>query len=655
MRMSIISSQTFYLLSLSRLRGVGPAALKKAAAIPSFAARSVEEIASVVPQIARSLETGSSWNEVQEWAQMQVATAEGHNVRILSALDPEYPALLAATKDDPLILYVQGSLARPEQRSVAVIGTREPTHHGAVVAMRITTHFAQAGWSIVSGLAIGCDGLSHQEALKCGAHTVAVLAHGLHMIAPSKHKKLSQDILAGGGALVSEYPFGQGVQGQQYVKRDRTQAGMALGVVMIQSDIRGGSLHASRASLEYGRWLAVPCPTDRDLQNNEPKVQANLVIADASPQKRAELLRCTLPALEQVIVLRRREDYSRLTESNGVEPFKQLSSIACYREDSQIEDSKSLFIASDDFSNSVSSESVTSSSLVVSDAANTKDPQDEVHIQEAGDEAALPSAESGLSENRPDPSNNWSSSETLLSDGPLQSTKSRQEPSDTVPAAMKHSDDSHGVFAENTIVPEVVESTHRVLLCLMPLESEKPSNAFSLWMLPKKGSKEFKTLFGNAKDDEEIREFYARHRRLHDHLVELQRKVLDTKRPRSHDQILAMRLITEEIVLHLSKLVLTSAKIEARSKAVRQRIESADWIEQSNADWQLSHSKADDMSESGRSLIEDLAELLKSDLKPYLNHDEDSTIAENHHGNAKPRLSLHRIVERLNSVLVAAF
>ena len=240
-----------------------------------------------------------------------------YDARIISAVDDEYPRLLAATKDDPFLLFVIGALAKEKQLPVAIIGTREPTQHGQLIAQRITQFFVEQRWSVISGLAIGCDAVAHQTTIDAGGHTVAVLAHGLHMIAPSRHKKLAHDILDSGGALVSEYPFGTNVLGAQFVKRDRTQAGLSRGVVMIQSDIKGGSLHASRAALDYKRWLAVPYPTEKDRENGEPKVQANLAIADGTDTERAELLRCPISSLQLVQVLRGREDYLRLTEPEG--------------------------------------------------------------------------------------------------------------------------------------------------------------------------------------------------------------------------------------------------------------------------------------------------------------------------------------------------
>ena len=147
---------------------------------------------------------------------------------------------------------------------------------------------------------------------------MAVLAHGLQTIAPSKHRKLAEDILNAGGALVSQYPIGRDAIPQQFVQRDKTQAGLAQGVVMVQSDLQGGSLHASRASIEYGRWLAVPYPTEQDRGRDEPKIQANLMLSDGSDAERLDLLRRKdNSGLDRILVLRGKEDYARCLASTS--------------------------------------------------------------------------------------------------------------------------------------------------------------------------------------------------------------------------------------------------------------------------------------------------------------------------------------------------
>ncbi len=318
--MSEISPATGKLLALSMLKGIGPATLRKMARTINIEAASPDSIANQFPTNAHVLRDSQAWAQALEDAEKQAEEAERHGARILSPLDADYPELLAGTKDDPFILYVRGNLAAESAKSVAVIGTREPTEHGRLIAQRISQYFVEQGWSIVSGLALGCDAIAHQAALSKDGHTVAVLAHGLHTVAPKANWRLAEEILNGGGALVSEHGFGVEPRPEYFAKRDRIQAGLAQGVVMIQSDHKGGSLHASRAALDYGRWLAVPYPTELDRQNGEPKVQANLTFAEGRNQERMELLRCAESALERVIILRSREDYNKMVAKRRAVP-----------------------------------------------------------------------------------------------------------------------------------------------------------------------------------------------------------------------------------------------------------------------------------------------------------------------------------------------
>lgn len=309
------SVATQKLLGLSYLRGVGPSAQRKAARLPSFDAMPIEDIATAIPAVARGLDAPRAWQIALEQVEQQIEQAIKFDARILSPLDQDYPILLARTPDDPMILFVRGELAANPACSVAIVGTREPTEHGTVIARRIATFFSENSWSVVSGLALGCDAVAHQAALAAGGHTVAVLAHGLQTLAPARHKRLAQDILESGGALVSEFAFGQSPAPQLFVKRDRTQAGLAQGVIMVQSDVHGGSLHASRAAISYGRFLGVPYPTAKDEQNREPKVQANILLANGASEDRAALLRCSVGDLARLIILKGREQYKDLLQT----------------------------------------------------------------------------------------------------------------------------------------------------------------------------------------------------------------------------------------------------------------------------------------------------------------------------------------------------
>lgn len=267
----------------------------------------------LVPEFSVAKAESHAWCSAQAAAEQQVDKTNALGISILSPLDSAYPKLLAKTPDYPPLIWVKGHLSPKPEQSVAVIGPREPTDHGRVIAERIARFIAEEGWSVVSGLAKGCDAAAHQAALDSGGHTVAVLAHGLQMISPKENNHLAERIIAQGGALLSEFPIGSMPQARTFVQRDRTQAGMSQGVVMVQSDLTGGSLHASRAALNYDRWLAVPYPTTNDLANRAKKIQANLLLVGEETEKKTQLMRCMPAALERIVVLHSRRDYQRLT------------------------------------------------------------------------------------------------------------------------------------------------------------------------------------------------------------------------------------------------------------------------------------------------------------------------------------------------------
>ena len=310
--MALISPTAHRLLALSNLSGIGPVALAQIAQAPDFLTSSIDALAALTPKLQKALEVPSAWAEAQSKAAANIEQAKKHSAQILCTADPGYPDLLRAAKTRPFFLYVKGSFPADQAKSIAIIGTRNPTEHGRITCARITALFGEEGWSIVSGLALGLDAVAHTSALAAGAHTVAVMAHGLHTVAPKQHQQLAEDILASGGALVSEFPFGMEPAGHQFVQRDRTQAGLAKGVVMVQSATDGGSLHASRAALQYGRHLIVPSPTERDRHANEPSIGANLLFAGDDDSAKAALLKCAQDDLARLVILRSRDDYPGL-------------------------------------------------------------------------------------------------------------------------------------------------------------------------------------------------------------------------------------------------------------------------------------------------------------------------------------------------------
>lgn len=311
------SNATKNLLALSFVKGVGTKTLATLSNYKNFADFRIDDFTSLNKRLINALNKAKTanadfWQTAMKEAEEQITWAEKNDTRILSFFDADYPSLLKTSKEDPCILYVQGKLHTDDKKSVAVIGTRKASYQGELLTERITKYLVEQGQSIVSGLAFGCDAVAHRTAIKHGGHTVAVLAHGLQTLQPAAHKQLAKEILASGGAIISQYPFGTKPAGKLYVIRDRTQAALSRGVVMVQSNLGGGSLHASRAALADNRWLAVPIRPSQE--KSEPMFDANDDLISGDKAKIEAVLRqqITHQQLANIYALKHEDELSKL-------------------------------------------------------------------------------------------------------------------------------------------------------------------------------------------------------------------------------------------------------------------------------------------------------------------------------------------------------
>ncbi len=174
-----------------------------------------------------------------------------------------YPRLLAEINDPPFVLFVRGTLPENERPTVAVVGTRKHTHYGKQVTELLSRTLAEQGVVVVSGLALGIDGIAHEAALSVGGATVAVLGSGVDTftIAPASHQKLAERILAEGGAVLSEYPPGFAATSFSFPARNRIIAGLSLGTLVTEAPTESGALITFKHALDYNRDVfAVPHP-----------------------------------------------------------------------------------------------------------------------------------------------------------------------------------------------------------------------------------------------------------------------------------------------------------------------------------------------------------------------------------------------------------
>jgi len=190
----------------------------------------------------------------------ELKRVEKAGVRIVTGADPDYPRLLKSIPNPPPVLYVHGSLWEEDEAAVALVGTRRATPYGLNVARGLAQKIAEAGITVVSGLAEGIDRAGHEGALEGKGRTIAVLGHGLSTLFPFHHRGLAQRIIQS-GALVSEFPMEMEPLKENFPIRNRVIAGLSLGVVVVEAPLRSGALITAREALEQGREVfAVPGP-----------------------------------------------------------------------------------------------------------------------------------------------------------------------------------------------------------------------------------------------------------------------------------------------------------------------------------------------------------------------------------------------------------
>jgi DNA processing protein len=213
------------------------------------------EAAGIQAVAAQSLGTGRS----MEMANDELARVSAGGMHLISLNDAGYPPPLKQIYDPPLVLYVRGNVAVLSRPGIAVVGTRHPTPYGLGMAERLACDLAARGLVIFSGLARGVDSAGHRGAISAKGKTVAVLGTGIDVIYPKENTRLSDQILALGGALISEFPLATFPAPQNFPIRNRIISGISAGVLVVEAAEYSGTRITSRCALEQNREVfAVP-------------------------------------------------------------------------------------------------------------------------------------------------------------------------------------------------------------------------------------------------------------------------------------------------------------------------------------------------------------------------------------------------------------
>jgi DNA processing protein len=213
------------------------------------------EAAGLRAESAQSIALGKSFEAAEE----ELMRAASAGAEILTFDDEAYPANLRNIYDPPVALYVKGSMESLAAPGVAVVGTRHPTPYGIGMAQRLACDLASRGLLIFSGMARGVDTCAHKGALEGKGRTVAVWGTGVDVCYPRENRKLAEQILANGGAIVSEFAMGTFAAPQNFPIRNRIISGLAIGVLVVEAGEYSGTRITARNALEQSRDVyAVP-------------------------------------------------------------------------------------------------------------------------------------------------------------------------------------------------------------------------------------------------------------------------------------------------------------------------------------------------------------------------------------------------------------
>jgi DNA processing protein len=243
--------ERFDRLRLARTERVGPVAFDQLLKRFGSAGRALEAL----PNLARR---GGGVVAVPAVPDVHQELERGRSVgaRLLVIGDPEYPSRLAAVDPPPPVLWTIGDVALLARPVVGVVGARIASSGGQRFARGLAAELGRAGYAIVSGMARGIDAAAHEGALPTG--TAAVLGGGVDDVYPPEHEDLYRR-LAAQGCVVSESPVGHRAQARDFPRRNRVIAGLSLGVVVVEAELRSGSLITARLAAEQGRDVfAVP-------------------------------------------------------------------------------------------------------------------------------------------------------------------------------------------------------------------------------------------------------------------------------------------------------------------------------------------------------------------------------------------------------------
>ena len=268
-----------------------------------------------IPGIGTRISASIGDEALLRFAEKEIEFCEKHNIQIKLRHQNQLTKNLNECEDAPAIIYQKGNY-KESLTPISIVGTRNMTTYGKTFLEEFIEVLKGENVLIVSGLALGTDGCAHSEALKKGLPTVAVLAHGLHTVYPMQHRRLAQEIIENGGALVTEFNSSDKPDREHFLQRNRIIAGFSPVTIVVETAFGGGSVSTVSFANQYNREVfALPGKI-----NDKYSQGCNLIIS----QNKAKIISSFSEILEETGLAPKNGITGNLFEVKEVKLNKEL-------------------------------------------------------------------------------------------------------------------------------------------------------------------------------------------------------------------------------------------------------------------------------------------------------------------------------------------
>lgn len=278
---------------LQELPGVGPAKINKFYVPLLKSGTGLDALIKIVKTKESKADDKSIEKALKTSDELFSRNASRNDIRIITILDEDYPSGLEAMGNNaPIVLYAKGDISLLVQKSLAVIGTREPGDWSMKVGQQLVGKVIEfSNRVIVSGLAIGCDTVAHKACLENGGKTIAVLPCGFDHISPSQNTELSEEIVKTGGLLITEYPPETEANNYMFTKRDTLTAALSDAIFVLECGVGSGTMYTVDAGIGFNKRVAVFDTPYKDRGNYEGndlivKEKSGIAIMDSDGLKK---------------------------------------------------------------------------------------------------------------------------------------------------------------------------------------------------------------------------------------------------------------------------------------------------------------------------------------------------------------------------------